>query len=42
MGIDPIRIDAFLLKKRTGLSVPGLYGPAKEDWAEMGMEAPKM
>ncbi|MGF1924636.1 MAG: DinB family protein [Bacteroidia bacterium] len=23
-----------------GLSVPGLYGPSKEEWADMGMDAP--
>ncbi|MGF2712223.1 DinB family protein, partial [Bacillus cereus] len=22
--------------------VPGVYGPAKEEWAAAGMEAPKM
>ncbi|MGV3466044.1 MAG: DinB family protein [Heyndrickxia sp.] len=31
-----------ILMRQAGLSVPGLYGPAKEEWAEMGMEAPKM
>ncbi|MCS0791329.1 DinB family protein [Cytobacillus firmus] len=31
-----------ILMRQAGLSVPGLYGPSKEEWAEMGMEAPKM
>ncbi|MBS4214066.1 DinB family protein [Neobacillus rhizophilus] len=31
-----------ILMRQAGLSVPGLYGPSKEEWAEMGMEAPEM
>ncbi|KKI92853.1 hypothetical protein WQ54_06600 [Bacillus sp. SA1-12] len=31
-----------ILMRQAGLTVPGLYGPAKEEWANMGMEAPKM
>lgn len=31
-----------ILMRQAGLPVPGLYGPSKEEWAEMGMEAPKM
>jgi uncharacterized damage-inducible protein DinB len=29
-----------VLMRQAGLRVPGLYGPAKEDWAQFGMEAP--
>lgn len=29
-----------VLMRQAGLRVPGIYGPAKEDWASMGMEAP--
>lgn len=29
-----------VLMRQAGLRVPGIYGPAKEDWATMGMEAP--
>lgn len=28
------------LMRLAGLKVPGVYGPAKEEWAAMGMEAP--
>ncbi|MGV3463687.1 MAG: DinB family protein [Heyndrickxia sp.] len=31
-----------ILMRQAGLSVPGLYGPSKEEWAETGREAPKM
>ncbi|MGA5692808.1 DinB family protein [Cytobacillus pseudoceanisediminis] len=31
-----------ILMRQAGLTVPGLYGPSKEKWAEMGMEAPKL
>lgn len=31
-----------VLMRQAGLTVPGIYGPSKEDWAKMGMEAPKM
>ena len=31
-----------ILMRQAGLSVPGLYGPSKDEWAEMNMEAPKM
>ncbi|MDQ0230149.1 DinB family protein [Metabacillus malikii] len=31
-----------ILMRQAGLSVPGLYGPSKEEWAEIGMEAPIM
>lgn len=29
-----------LLMRIAGLRVPGIYGPAREDWASMGMEPP--
>lgn len=29
-----------VLMRQAGLRVPGVYGPAKEDWAKMGMEPP--
>ncbi|AOY17827.1 hypothetical protein BGI23_21870 [Bacillus sp. ABP14] len=31
-----------VLMRQAGLTVPGVYGPAKEEWAATGMEAPKM
>ncbi|RAS81929.1 DinB family protein [Priestia endophytica] len=31
-----------VLMRQAGLIVPGIYGPSKEEWAEYGMEAPKM
>ncbi|MBJ7993794.1 DinB family protein [Bacillus mycoides] len=31
-----------VLMRQAGLTVPGVYGPAKEEWAASGMEAPKM
>jgi len=31
-----------ILMRQAGLTVPGLYGPSKEEWAIIGMEAPKM
>lgn len=31
-----------ILMRQAGLTVPGLYGPSKEEWALIGMEAPKM
>ena len=30
-----------VLMRQAGLTVPGIYGPAKEEWAAMGMPAPK-
>jgi uncharacterized damage-inducible protein DinB len=30
-----------VLMRQAGLKVPGIYGPAKEEWAAMGMEAPQ-
>ncbi|SPF40289.1 conserved hypothetical protein [Candidatus Desulfosporosinus infrequens] len=29
-----------VLMRQAGLKVPGLYGPAREDWSQMGMKAP--
>ena len=31
-----------VLMRQAGLRVPGVYGPAREDWPSMGMEAPKV
>ncbi|WP_102275538.1 DinB family protein [Cytobacillus massiliigabonensis] len=31
-----------VLMRQAGLSVPGIYGPSKEEWANFGMQAPKM
>lgn len=31
-----------VLVRQAGLRAPGLFGPALEDWEEMGMEAPKV
>jgi uncharacterized damage-inducible protein DinB len=33
------RGQATVLMRQAGLSVPGTYGPAREDWAKMGMPA---
>jgi uncharacterized damage-inducible protein DinB len=30
-----------VLMRQAGLKVPGIYGPAKEEWAQWNMEAPK-
>lgn len=30
-----------VLMRQAGLKVPGIYGPAKEEWAAFGMEAPE-
>lgn len=29
-----------VLMRQAGLKVPGIYGPAREDWSQLGMEAP--
>ncbi|MEK3884646.1 DinB family protein [Paenibacillus sp. PL2-23] len=29
-----------ILMRQAGLTLPGMYGPAKEEWTAMGMEAP--
>lgn len=36
------RAQMTVLMRQAGLSVPGIYGPAKEGWAAYGMEAPKI
>ncbi|WP_163100092.1 DinB family protein [Peribacillus alkalitolerans] len=29
-----------VLMRQAGLKVPGVYGPSREEWSQMGMEAP--
>lgn len=31
-----------VLMRQAGLKVPGIYGPARENWSAMGMEAPRV
>jgi hypothetical protein len=31
-----------VLMRQAGLKVPGVYGPAREEWAGMGMQAPEI
>ncbi len=31
-----------VLMRQAGLHIPSLYGPTKEGWAELGLEAPKV
>jgi uncharacterized damage-inducible protein DinB len=31
-----------VLMRQAGLPVPGVYGPAREEWADYGMSAPKV
>ena len=31
-----------VLMRQAGITVPGIYGPSKEEWANFGMKAPKM
>jgi len=31
-----------VLMRQAGLKVPGIYGPAKEEWGEHGMKAPEI
>lgn len=31
-----------VLVRQAGLAVPGVYGPAREEWGNYGMEAPKI
>jgi uncharacterized damage-inducible protein DinB len=31
-----------VLMRQAGLNVPGIYGPSKEEWSNIGMEAPKI
>jgi uncharacterized damage-inducible protein DinB len=34
------RAQMTVLMRQAGLKVPGVYGPAKEEWAAMGMQPP--
>ncbi|PSL40026.1 putative damage-inducible protein DinB [Planomicrobium soli] len=36
------RAQMTVLMRQAGLKVPGLYGPAMEDWAAMGAPVPKV
>lgn len=36
------RAQMTVLMRQAGLKVPGLYGPAKEDWAAMGAPLPEV
>lgn len=31
-----------VLMRQAGLTVPGIYGPSKEEWVDFGMEPPKI
>ena len=31
-----------VLMRQAGLAVPGIYGPAREEWAAFGMPAPEV
>lgn len=31
-----------VLMRQAGLQVPGIYGPSREEWSQMGMEAPSI
>lgn len=31
-----------VLMRQAGLKVPGIYGPAREEWGQIGMEAPAL
>lgn len=35
------RAQMTVLLRQAGLKVPGIYGPSKEEWSQIGMEAPK-
>ena len=35
----PAPTSAAVLMRQAGLKVPGVYGPAREEWAAMGMPA---
>lgn len=35
------RAQMTVLMRQAGLKVPGIYGPAKEEWAKFGMPAPE-
>jgi len=36
------RGQVTVLMRQAGLKVPGIYGPAREDWAAMGMQPPSV
>lgn len=36
------RAQMTVLMRLAGLRVPGIYGPAREEWAERGMPAPEL
>ena len=50
LGFDGIELDAprhdpkevLAAKEATGLAVPGLYGPAKEEWSQWEMQPPSV
>lgn len=31
-----------VLMRQAGLNVPGVYGPSRDEWSQMGMEAPSL
>jgi len=31
-----------VLMRQAGLNVPGVYGPSRDEWSQMGMEAPAL
>jgi uncharacterized damage-inducible protein DinB len=35
------RAQMTVLMRQAGLKVPGIYGPSREEWSEMGMTAPQ-
>jgi uncharacterized damage-inducible protein DinB len=35
------RAQLTVLMRQAGLKVPGIYGPSREEWANMGMKAPE-
>jgi uncharacterized damage-inducible protein DinB len=36
------RGEMIALMRLAGLAVPGIYGPTREEWAQWGMEPPKV
>ncbi len=36
------RAQMIVLMRQAGISVPGIYGPAREEWSKMGMQPPKV
>lgn len=36
------RAQMIMLMRLAGLRVPGIYGPAREEWSKMGMKPPKI